>query len=481
VGFSALPAQSQQYEMTDNCIKAYQCFMAMKINEGKSWLKKEISTNPSNSMPLILVNYEDYISLTFNENPAEYKRRKPLLDQRLKALQYTDKDSPYYLFGKALLYFQWCIIRSKHGDYWDAAWDFRRSYLLLAENRKKFPQFNYNNVFLGAEEAIISTIPSGYKWISNILGLKGNMKNGMALLKSHFSTNEIPFREESYLFYIYLKNYLENDIEGATALIKSHNLDTKNNMLYLFMAANLALNNKKASVTESLIMNRNKGSEYMPFPMLDYELADAKMKRLDYTAIDYFQRYLNQSKSKFYIKDACLSIAYCYYLMGNQTRAIEYKNRIRHIGDTEADADKQAQKFAENGSFPDKELLKARLLNDGGNNTQALNILLSKDPKSLGTESERIEYYYRLSRVYDDLNQDDKALEFYNYTLRIGSKSTEYFAARAALQAGYLQEKKGNKAEALRYFQTVLDLEDHDYKNSLDQRAKAGINRVNGK
>jgi hypothetical protein len=27
--------------------------------------------------------------------------------------------------------------------------------------------------FLGTQKAIISTIPSGYKWVSNILGLKG--------------------------------------------------------------------------------------------------------------------------------------------------------------------------------------------------------------------------------------------------------------------------------------------------------------------
>jgi tetratricopeptide (TPR) repeat protein len=248
------------------------------------------------------------------------------------------------------------------------------------------------------------------------------------------------------------------------------------------MAANLALNNKKASVTESLIINRNKSKEYMPFPMLDYELADAKMKRLDYTgAIDLFQKYLNTSKSDFYIKDACLSIAYCYYLQGDLAKANAYKQKIKTVGKQEADADKQAQKFSQSGTFPNTELLKARLLNDGGNNNQALTILLAKDVKTLRSESEKLEYYYRLSRVYDDMNNDDKALEFYNYTIKIGSESTDYFAARAALQAGYIFEKKGNKSEALRYFNMVLDMEDHDYKNSLDQRAKASINRVLGK
>jgi hypothetical protein len=473
-------AFAQSYVMTDNCVKAYQAFMSTKLQEGKAWLSRETTENPGNAMPLILVNYEEYIRLTFSEDPAAYRNAKSLLDQRIKALQYTDQHSPWYLFGKGLLYFQWAVIRTKYTDYWDAAWDFRRSYLLFSENKKKFPQFRYHNVFLGAQEAIISTIPSGYRWISNILGLRGNMKSGMGMLRNHFLSAELPFREESYLFYIYLKNYLDNDIEGAMALIQQHQLDTRNNMMYLFMAANLALNNKKAAITEKLIMNRNKGSEYMNFPMLDYELADAKMKRLDFTAIDYFNRFLNQYRGYFYLKDACQSMAYCYYLMGNQARADEYKRRILRIGRTEADADKQAQRFAEKGRFPDRDLLKARLLNDGGNHQQALQTLLTRDPKTFSTEAEKLEYYYRLSRVYDDLDNETKALEFYDYTIRIGSGSTEYFAARAALQAGMLYEKKGQSAQALKYYQMVLEMGDHDFKNSLDQRAKAGINRVKG-
>ena len=62
----------------------------------------------------------------------------------------------------------------------------------------------------------------------------------------------------------------------------------------------------------------------------------------------------------------------------------------------------------------------------------------------------------------------------------MGKNATEYFAARAALQTGYIYEKKAAKKEAIRYFEMVLDMDDHEYKNSLDQRAKAAINRIKG-
>jgi len=454
--------------------------MAMKVTQGRNLLSQELKSNPKNILPLVLINYEDFISLVFNENPDEYKKRKPLKEKRLDLLDNADQTSPYYLFSKALLYFQWSMIQIKYSDYWNAAWDFRKSYLLFKENKKKFPDFTYNNIYIGAQETVISTIPKGYRWISNILGLKGEMRTGLNTLQYALASKELPFKEEAYLYTIYLKNYIQNDIEGANLLITKNNLDTKNNQLFCFMAANLALNNKKAAVTESLLLNRTKSNAYIPFPMLEYELGDALIRRLDMSAISHFQQFISTSKSNFYLKDACLNMAYAYYLQGNLSAANQYKEKIKSIGKTESDADKQAQKFAESGVFPDKDLLKARLLNDGGYNDQALKILQSKTIQTFKLESERLEYIYRFGRVYDDLNQDDKAVEYYLQTIAMGEHSTEYFAARAALQAACIYEQKGRKNEALLYFNKVLEMDDHEFKNSIDQRAKSGINRVKG-
>ncbi len=469
-------AAGQSFQFTSNCKNAYQAFMSMKIEEGKACLLKELSSNPLNYLPVIISNYEDFISLTFNENPAEYKLRKPLQEKRIKLIETADHRSPWYLFGKGVLYFQWSAIQIKYADYWDAAWDFRKAFLLFKENKKLFPSFAYNDIFIGSQEAVISTIPSGYKWISKILGMKGNMKNGMNLLGRYIASNNTGFREEAMLYFVYLKNYLENDIDGAAQVIKTYNLDTKNNLLFAFMAANLALNNKKAALAESVLTNRNMSKEYISFPMLDYEMGDAKMKRLDYSAVTYFDRYIKTSKSNFYIKDACYNIALCYYLQGKTELANQYKQRTKSTGKTESDADKQAQKNASQ-PFPQKDLLKAKLLNDGGNNEQALAILLGLKEIPVANQ---LEYYYRLARVYDELDDFEKAISYYQKTIESGKTSTEYFAARAALQTGYLYEKRGNKAEALRYFNWVLEMDDHEFKNSLDQRAKASINRIRG-
>jgi len=450
----------------------------MKINAGKQLLARELSTNKKNILPAVLINYEDFISLSFNENPSEYKKRKKWLDLRLNIVAAGNKNSPYYLFSKALLYFQWSIIQIKYGDYWDAAWDFRKAYQLFKENKIKYPHFTPNNIYLGVQEAVMSTIPNGYKWVTSILGLKGNMKDGMQLLKNYSFSSEILFKEESRVYYIYLKNYLENDIAGANQLINTYQMDIINNPLFVFMASNLALNNKKAQLAESILLKRNKSADYMPFPMLDYELGDAKMKKLDYSAIQYFQKFIQQHKGSFYIKDALYSIALCYYLIDDQKMANEYVAKVKTKGNAETDADKQALKRASKGVFPNKLLLKSRLLNDGGYNIEALKIATSILPHTLKSDGELLESIYRMGRIYDDLAQDEKALFYYHLTIEKGSHSTEYFAARACLQAGYIYEKKGLLAKAKEYYSKELSLGDHDFKNSLDQRAKSSLNRL---
>ena len=450
----------------------------MKINAGKQLLARELSTNKKNILPAVLINYEDFISLSFNENPTEYKKRKKWLDLRLNIVAAGNKNSPYYLFSKALLYFQWSIIQIKYGDYWDAAWDFRKAYQLFKENKIKYPHFTPNNIYLGVQEAVMSTIPNGYKWVTTILGLKGNMKDGMQLLKNYSFSSEILFKEESRVYYIYLKNYLENDIAGAYQLINTYQMDIINNPLFVFMASNLALNNKKAQLAESILLKRNKSADYMPFPMLDYELGDAKMKKLDYSAIQYFQKFIQQHKGSFYIKDALYSIALCYYLIDDQKMANEYVAKVKTKGNAETDADKQALKRASKGVFPNKLLLKSRLLNDGGYNIEALKIATSILPHTLKSDGELLESVYRMGRIYDDLAEYDKALFYYHLTIEKGSQSIEYFAARACLQAGYIYEKKGLLAKAKEYYHKELSLGDHDFKNSLDQRAKSSLNRL---
>jgi len=201
---------------------------------------------------------------------------------------------------------------------------------------------------------------------------------------------------------------------------------------------------------------------------------------MDDDAHVYLEKFVNNFRGKFYLKQALQRLSWYYYIHGNMDAANKYRAMILSRGSTDIDEDKQALKEAKSGKWPNATLLKARLLSDGGLFNEALKQLQNKRAADFALIEERLEYAYRLGRIYDEMGMDDKAIQMYDATVKAGANRTEYFAARAALQMGYIYEKRNDKAKALQCFQTCLDMQGHDYKNSLDQRAKAGIQRVNG-
>ena len=57
------------------------------------------------------------------------------------------------------------------------------------------------------------------------------------------------------------------------------------------------------------------------------------------------QKFIQQNKGNFYTKDALYSIALCYYLKDDLKMANEYLAKVKTIGKTETDADKELVGF----------------------------------------------------------------------------------------------------------------------------------------
>jgi tetratricopeptide (TPR) repeat protein len=241
--------------------------------------------------------------------------------------------------------------------------------------------------------------------------------------------------------------------------------------------ANLSLNNQDASITEQIISHLNQDPGYLDMPIWNMQMGYAKADRLDKESIVYMDRFLLSFRGKFYVKDALQKISWIYYLQHEPEKAEVARARILVSGNTETDADKQALKEAESGRWPNEALLKARLLDDGGYYAQALQVLAGKQISSFSDIQDQLEYNYRIGRIYDALGRKTEAMAAYREAMFLGEYRHEYYGARAALQMGYIYESRGDKKNALIYFKKVLAMKSHDYKNALDQKAKAGIER----
>lgn len=472
------------FDFNERCNQAYEAMMSLKIKEANLILQQELKEHPQNLIPVLIANYDDCLTLLFNGDANEYKKRKGNLDRRMSQIDKGDPSSPWYKYAKGALYFQWAVVRLRFDEYFSGGSEFRKSFMQLKDNKKKFPSFKYNQVLLGLEEAIVGTVPEKYKWIANMLGMKGDVKKGTAQIVDFLNTRDSRanvLREEAIFYYSYLKFFLLSEPKAIWKYFDESELDFKNNHLFAFMKANLAVDDNKAAIAEQTLNNMTQSTAYLEAPIFNYYMGIALLQKNDDDCLSYFQKFLSRYRGRMFVKDAYQKMSFYNIVAGNMDQAKLYKDKILKTGTAQIDADKQAQRYAQGVVMPDALLLKARLLCDGGYMDKALQLLQGRKVDDFENEADKLELTYRLARIYALTGKTEAATTYYEATIKAGSLRPEHFASRSALELGQIYEQQGNKAKAIDAYKRCINMKDHDFESSMEQKAKAGINRLGGK
>jgi hypothetical protein len=482
-----LRAATYTYDYNRNCATAYTHFLSLQLSEGHAAITGELKANPNNLMAVYVADYEDCISLLINCDRDEYERKEALLGKRLDMVDKGSAASPWYRFCKAGLYFHRAIINVRMGDNLKAALALRRSFALQKENRELFPAFEHNNIYRGLQEAVIGSLPGNYKWMASIFGMSGSVRKGTDMLAAFVGTHNSghPMYAEAVLYYLYVRFYLAEEKKEAWEYLNSQHFVTTGNLLHAFVKANIALDYQKADAALETLNAAAAVKDYHAYAIFDYQKGMALLTRLDTSCAFYLNRYLQKNRSDAYIKEAWQKMGFIWYIHNDMQRANACLAQAKKQGSARIDADKQAQRFAEANAWPLSKLLQVRLLTDGGYYERAKELLSNIDLGAITNPGDKAEYYYRSGKVYEELAASNPGKQYYqsalsNYTSAIkhGQGRHEQFAARAALQMGKTYERLGMRTEALVKYEECLDMPSHDFQNSIDQQAKAGVNRL---
>ena len=470
-----------QYQWTARTQKIYESITSLRIPEARTLISQDKKANASNLIYPLLESYADFYQLFLNENKAEYNQMYPAFEQRIKLLEEGPKQSPYHLYTIALAHLHKSLIAIRFNKNLEAALDFRKAFLLFKENKKAYPNFSPNDVYLGLMTTVIGTIPKGYQWMASLLGMSGKIIEGNALVLKYIHSKDAyanHCRNEALFVYPYLVMNFEGNKKKTFDFIENTDYDFTNNHLHAYMATNLYLNNQQSQKALQIASNINPANTYLDLPFWQFEMGYAYLNELKLDAAkNALQQFINRFKGQFYVKDAFEKLSWIAYIQGDQAKANAYRSNVLSKGNDITDADKQALQNAKKGTWPHPILLRARLLSDGGYQQQALSVLAGKTSKDFDKDADKTEFAYRLGRIYDLAGQPDQAIPFYSSAIEKGTNQPEYFAARAALQIGLIYEQKNNPTLAMTFFNTCLEMKNHAFKNSLDQKAKTGIQR----
>ncbi len=469
-----IPLNAGSYGWNTHTDTLYSNIISLKLKASKQAIALDGYDNLNH---YLLDDYIGFLEVFLSEDEQVFERFETAQEKRFTALKKGDGKSPWHNYVQAEMNLHFALASLKMKNYYDGFFACRKAWKLYTVNQERFPDFVPNKKGIATLKAIMGIIPSQYQWGVKILGLEGDLKGGMESLRQ-LSNTDYAFQLETTLIYSSLLIHLEGKHEAAWQVMQKANYPLNGNLFTHYTAANAAIYSKHNDAAISILANRPQGEGYAPFPIMEYLHGLALINRVDTNCRVHFNKYLQQNRNQHNVKSTLQKLAWSYLCVGDTVKYQTYIAQVMVMGSTDLDADKQAQKEAENGIVPDVALLKARLLFDGGYLKQAMGILHDKTPEQYTTKPLQLELVYRKARIYDVMGKQAEAIAKYNETITLGEKEPLYFAANAALNLGFIYEKVHDKTQARYYYNLCISLKDHEYYAGLSQKAKSGLARL---
>lgn len=475
--------QAQSVIINKNCKIAYSNILSLKFDNAQKIIEEEKNTNPDNLFIPYLENYIDFLKVTISEDENLFKELEKKVDDRIKQIEKLNDTSVYkkYLIGNINL--QWATVRVKFGEYATAAFEINRAYRLLVSNQDRHPDFMPNSITLGILHIIIGIIPDSYDWILNLLSMQGDVTQGQDELKSAFNQCEINsqynFLKAEVLFYMGMINLSLNPDPkfGNYLLSKLEDMDN-NNLLLTYLAINTNMKmgyNKNALALFSTI---DTVQNYYPFFYLNYLQGECFLRNMNSAmATQQFNIFTTNFTGENYIKRAWQKTGWAALMVGDTLTYQKAMQKVLISGNTSIDADKNAESVAKSEIIPNIQLLKSRILFDGGYYIKAQNILDKINYTSLSLEG-KVEVNYRYGRISQRIKKITNAKKYYKLTIEMGSAFPTYFAANSALLLGNIYEVENDTIRSAHYYNICLDMDFNQYQNSIRGKAKQGLVRV---
>ncbi len=384
-------------------------------------------------------------------------------------------NSPFYFYCATDLHLFLSFVYFEHNESFKSLQHYLKANKLLKERQKEFPDFE----FAGKHELIQYFINN---YINRKMGFSSNsyatiQKEYKDLLQGFIKTENKTYNREMKLLGLILFSFHGNS--DAKTFINELNINLDYANTGPIEALISSMWNKKAdqyNVQYSILASAINLGFQQTANSLNLWHGNAMLNRNNDSAIYFINRFLKKQHNPKLIQYGRFK-ASLYWFLNNSVAKSDSLNQIIIQSTNFATAeDKQAFYEVGHSTLWTKELVMARVLFDGGNYKKALDVILSAKQKVAGfNNKQKLEYCYRLGRIYHKLNNIEMASKFYQMAINSKLDSEFYYPAYAAYYIGNMNRNKGNAKKAKKYYTICTHLDSPVYKTSIHKKARQAM------
>jgi TolA-binding protein len=453
-------------------LKSYKLIINLDVNEARKGL------NAETPQPIYLASLSEVIELLITEDEVKFEQYEDAWSKRIDLLENIKPVTADALFALAELRLQWAFTYLKFGHEFDAAWNIRQAHLTIQKCKEKFPDFVPIKKTSGVLEVMFGSIPEKYQWVISMFGMEGSVDNGLDELQS-IAYGKMDLSFETNLIYCLTQGFILQQTSSAMAGLDKLIGEYPEQRLLLFLGGCVAIKNSESEKALGYFKTLSETREGLAIAYADYQTGEVYLHKGEYkSSIEHYQKFLSVYTGLNYVKDANYKIGICYWLQGKTKDADKYFIKAKTAGNESTEADKYAARSLAENTTPNIKLSRIRYATDGGYYGDAEKIIATVVPADLPSRKEKIEFVYRKARFYHKSNSIAEAKKSYLQTITDNGTENWYFAPNACLQLGYLYLDEQNATEAKRYFEKALTYKKHEYKNSIDSKAKSALARM---
>jgi tetratricopeptide (TPR) repeat protein len=371
------------------------------------------------------------------------------------------------------------VLASQFSDYRTSASALLQAYRDIEKSGKLMDHADLNKLS-GILGVLFSQVPDKAMKILKVAGIESAGLRSFDGLEDYYARSAPGSADqlEAWLLLVTAYKEFSVDPERSYVFIRQEGDLFPDNPLVCYQSALASLKAGYNDDAICLLENGMKTGGEVSFPLWNYQLGRCYLNRMDPKAGVYLNKFLATPGGETFRHVGTLRLAWHFLVHGELSKAQVLLKEIKQLPESHSLYDKHAVREAESGILPDADMIRLRLLFDGGYYEQCLAKCKALEQKGHLTGVSAVEEQYRKARCLQCLNQTDEAIRSYLQVLAQADLVKSYWLPNSALQLGYLYNKKGQKDLALKYFNFCLDINKYGYREGINRQARAAIEQL---